>query len=270
MTHGVVASEADLIYADEPGAANEALADLFGTLIEYHGDPGKANWVLGERYPGLGSMSPVRSMADPHLMAADGKSLFQRSKPYGPDNRGQPDHYGDYANREDLICETTSDYFTGCVHFNSGIMNKLFFLAAEGGRHRGIVVKGIGREKIGRIAYRALVAYVNPSSGLTETADLMRAACSDLAENKAVGVVAEDCDRIRDAQTAVSACCRPATEQISNRGTEEPAHRRATVFLSLSRVCLDCVSCGLVAHLIEGPLMTPVAEPAFARPAPSA
>lgn len=203
MTHGVVASEADLIYADEPGAVNEALADLFGTLIEYHGDPGAANWILGERYPGLGATSPVRSMADPNLMAADGKTLFQRGKPYGPDNRGQPDHYSDYVNREDPICETTSDYFTGCVHFNSGIMNKLFFLAAEGGRHRGNVNKGIGREKIGRITYRALVAYINPSSGLSETAELMRAACSDLADNKAAGIVADDCDRIRDAQTAV-------------------------------------------------------------------
>lgn len=203
LTHGVVASEADLIYADEPGAVNEALADLFGTLIEYHGEPGTANWVLGERYPGLGLTSPVRSMADPNLMAADGKPMFLRGKAYGPDNRGQPDHYGDYVTREDPLCETTSDYFTGCVHFNSGIMNKLFFLAAEGGRHRGVVVKGLGREKIGRIAYRALVAYINPSSGLSDAAELLGSACGDLADNKAAGVVAEDCDRIRDAQVAV-------------------------------------------------------------------
>ena len=35
VTHGIIAHEADLVYADESGAVNEALADIFGTLIEF-------------------------------------------------------------------------------------------------------------------------------------------------------------------------------------------------------------------------------------------
>jgi len=203
MTHGVVAVEAKLTYANESGAVNESFADIFGTLIEFHVQPSRANWVLGDEIPGYSPTSPIRSMADPNLADKDGKTLFDRSKPYGPNNRGQPDHYADYVQREDPICETTRDYYTGCVHFNSGIFNKFAFLIAEGGRHRGAVVKGIGRKKLGRIAYRALVAHLNPSSGLKESAETFHTSCSELARINVANIVSEDCNRVREAQHAV-------------------------------------------------------------------
>jgi len=204
MTHGMITVEADLTYANEAGAVNESLADIFGTLIEFATNPGTANWVLGDKLPGKSPTRPVRSISNPNLSDDDGRSLFDRSKEYdGRNNSGQPDHYADYVTREDPICETTSDYLNGCVHFNSGIFNKFAFLVAEGGRHRGSVVLGIGREKLGRVAYRALVTHLNPSTGLREAAEAFLTACSELAGARVAGFVSTDCDRMRKAQDAV-------------------------------------------------------------------
>ncbi len=203
MTHGVISAEADLTYANESGAVNESLADIFGTLVEFDVSAGDANWVMGERMLGYKLTSAVRSMADPMMSDADGNALFDRAKPYSSANRGQPDHYEEYVSREDPICETTNDYFNGCVHFNSGIFNKMAWLVSEGGRHRGVIVKGIGRDKLGRVAYRAMVVHMNPSTTLKDASDGFETACLELAGGKVAGFEPSDCDRIRDAQIAV-------------------------------------------------------------------
>ncbi len=105
--------------------------------------------------------------------------------------------------RDDPICETTRDYLTGCVHFNSGIFNKFAFLIAQGGRHRGQVVIGIGREKLGRLTYRALVAHLNPSTTMVEAANAFSDACRELAGGSVAGFTPADCIRIEGARQAV-------------------------------------------------------------------
>lgn len=205
VTHGVITEEADLVYADEPGAVNEALADIFGVLIEFHarGGEGAANWVLGEDLPGFSVTSPLRNLADPPMTDPNGGSLFNRDKGYSFEtNRGQPDHYDQYVDREHEICRVTSDYYVGCVHINSGIFNKFAFLVAEGGRHRGTVVKGIGREKMGRIAYRALTTQITASSGLAQSAEGFVSACVEYVASGVPGFAEADCDQVRLAQKA--------------------------------------------------------------------
>lgn len=203
MTHGVITHEADLIYSDEPGAVNEALADIFGTLIEFSANNGNGNWVVGEKLPGFSTTKPLRSLADPHMMDGDGHSLFNVNKAYAGDNRGQPDHYSEYVKRESALCETTNDYFSGCVHFNSGIFNKFAFLVSEGGRHYDVTVNGLGREKLARIAYRALTTQMHPNTGLVEAADAFMAACNELSVADKPVVAAEDCKQVELARTAV-------------------------------------------------------------------
>jgi len=121
VTHGIIAHEADLVYADESGAVNEALADIFGTLIEFQARDGAGNWAIGESLPGFSEASPMRSMAEPHLKAQGSASLFNKTQPFSVTNRGQPDHYSEYVARTDALCDTTWDYLNGCVHFNSGV-----------------------------------------------------------------------------------------------------------------------------------------------------
>ncbi|MGE3066684.1 MAG: M4 family metallopeptidase [Hyphomicrobiaceae bacterium] len=204
ITHGVIAHERDLIYADEPGAVNESLADIFGTLIEFYADPANGNWVLGEKLDGFSLTQPLRSMADPHLSGPTGASLFDKSKPYAPDtNRGQPDHYSELLGKDSPLCDSTSDYFNGCVHFNSGILNKFAFLVSEGGRHRDVTVLGVGRNKLARMAYRALTTQLNPASSLGQAADGFLQACNDLAAAGIADFKQADCAQVQAAQMAV-------------------------------------------------------------------
>jgi Zn-dependent metalloprotease len=202
VTHGIIAHEADLVYADESGAVNEALADIFGTLIEFQARDGAGNWAIGESLPGYSEASPMRSMAEPHLKAQGSASLFNKSQPFSVTNRGQPDHYSEYVARTDALCDTTWDYLNGCVHFNSGVLNKLAYLISEGGEHKGQTVTGIGRQKLARIAYRALTTKLNATSSLVHAADSFVSACSDLA-GAVAGITAQDCVQVENARRAV-------------------------------------------------------------------
>jgi Zn-dependent metalloprotease len=202
VTHGIIAHEADLVYADESGAVNEALADIFGTLIEFQARDGAGNWAIGESLPGYSEASPMRSMAEPHLKAQGSASLFNKTQPFSVTNRGQPDHYSEYVARTDALCDTTWDYLNGCVHFNSGVLNKLAYLISEGGEHKGQTVAGIGRQKLARIAYRALTTKLNATSSLVHAADTFVSACTDLV-GAAAGITAQDCVEVENARRAV-------------------------------------------------------------------
>jgi Zn-dependent metalloprotease len=202
VTHGIIAHEADLVYADESGAVNEALADIFGTLIEFQARDGAGNWAIGESLPGYSEANPMRSMAEPHLKGQGSASLFNKGMPFSVTNRGQPDHYSEYVARSDALCDSTWDYLNGCVHFNSGVLNKLAYLISEGGEHKGVTVSGLGRQKLARIAYRALTTKLNATSSLVHAADSFLAACTDLV-GAVAGITAQDCVQVENARRAV-------------------------------------------------------------------
>ncbi|WP_457661647.1 M4 family metallopeptidase [Sinorhizobium medicae] len=65
VMHGVIASEADLIYVNESGALNESFADFFGTLASRSG--GDDDWLIGEDLPGHSASNPVRSLEQPTI-----------------------------------------------------------------------------------------------------------------------------------------------------------------------------------------------------------
>ena len=205
MTHGVIAHEADLVYSDEPGAVNESLADIFGALIEFFatGDS-ERSWALGEAAPGYSKQAPLRSMKNPHLEDAQGNSRFDPSKSYSSLNRGQPDHYDEKLDPDtDPLCRDTWLQDNGCVHFNSGILNKFAYLVADGGEHRGVTVEGIGMTKLARLTYRALTSQLNRSSGLIDAANAFVDSCDDFVANSAGNFVQGDCDQVRRARQAV-------------------------------------------------------------------
>ena len=203
VTHGVIAHEAELVYSNEPGAVNEAMADIFGTLIEFHGKGGNGNWVIGETLPGYSEANPLRSMAAPHMGAPSGPSRFDKAKDFTPDNRGQPDHYSELVERSDPICDSTDDVWTGCVHFNSGVLNKFAYLVSEGGVHKGVEIKGLGRGKLARIAYRALTTKFTATSTLVQASDAFVAACEELSDANVASISAQDCAEVKKSQSAV-------------------------------------------------------------------
>ncbi|WP_110666250.1 M4 family metallopeptidase [Salinicola halophilus] len=115
LTHGVIEREAGLIYADQSGALNESLADVFGILVkQYHLEQSveEADWLIGaslltDRVNGRA----LRSMANPGTAYDD--PVLGRDP--------QPGHM-------DRFVRTSSD--NGGVHINSGIPNRAFYLAA--------------------------------------------------------------------------------------------------------------------------------------------
>ncbi|WP_110655606.1 M4 family metallopeptidase [Salinicola halimionae] len=134
LTHGVIEREAGLVYADQSGALNESLADVFGTLVKQHHfeqSVEEADWLIGEglltdRVNGRA----LRSMANPGS-AYDDPVL-------GKDP--QPAHMDDFVS-------TSSD--NGGVHINSGIPNHAFYLAA-------MAFGGFAWEQAGPIWFDAL------------------------------------------------------------------------------------------------------------------
>ncbi len=135
VTHGVTQATADLVYANESGALNEAMSDVFGAATEARERGLSANtWLIGE---------------DTWTPAISGDALRSMSNPTS--DAVSSDYYPERFTG-------TSD--NGGVHRNSGIANLAFFLTSQGGRHpRGkttIDVPAIGMPAAEAIFFRAL------------------------------------------------------------------------------------------------------------------
>jgi Zn-dependent metalloprotease len=203
MSHGIIAHEANLIYSDEPGAVNESISDIFGALIEFYAQGGGGNWMIGEKAPGYSLERPLRSLEAPNLSEPGKPSLFDKDANFSASNRGQPDHYSDVLTIEHQMCSSTWMNDNGCVHFNSGILNKFAYLISEGGEHRGVTVTGIGKTKLARLTYRTLTTALNESSNLANAAEGFLQSCLDFAFAKSAGFTNADCDQVISAQQAV-------------------------------------------------------------------
>ncbi|PFA67692.1 bacillolysin [Bacillus sp. AFS015802] len=140
LTHAVTDFSSDLVYQNESGALNEAISDIFGTLVEYE-NGFNPDFEIGE---------------DIYTPGTAGDALRSMSNPV---KYGDPDHYSKrYTGTGD----------NGGVHTNSGIINKQAYLLSEGGSHYGVTVPGIGREKLGDIYYRMNTVYLTASSTFSQ------------------------------------------------------------------------------------------------------
>lgn len=149
MTHGVTERTANLTYANESGALNESMSDVFGAMVERSVQGESANtWKIGEQCytPSNGTGDALRYMDNPHLASNSG---------YTSDD--DPDHYAE---------RYTGSGDNGGVHINSGIANYAFYLAAKGGTHHrsGVTVTGMGADDAAKIWYRALTSYMTAST----------------------------------------------------------------------------------------------------------
>jgi len=151
ITHAVTQSSADLFYQNEPGALNESLSDIFGTVIEFYEEGLDGDWLIGEdislKKPALRSMKDPNSLNHPDTYK--GNFWFPQAE--------DPDKENDF----------------GGIHFNCGVLNYWFYLLTEGGD--GIndfgysySVSGIGIQEATQIIYRNLTTYLMPYSGFSE------------------------------------------------------------------------------------------------------
>jgi Zn-dependent metalloprotease len=136
LTHGVTANTVDLVYLNQPGALNESISDVFGSMVKQKklGQEARdADWLIGAGlFTANVNGQALRSMKDPGSAYND--------PVLGKDP--QPDNMSDYV-------RTPQD--NGGVHINSGIPNKAFYLAATN-------IGGFSWEGAGRIWYETLIS----------------------------------------------------------------------------------------------------------------
>ncbi|MCQ0022307.1 M4 family metallopeptidase [Streptomyces somaliensis DSM 40738] len=145
LTHGVIEHSADLVYAGQSGALNEAIADYFGNAVEahVHGTPvtDPDSGLLGERL--CRTKGPrecaLRDLSDGRTTTGSFLGL-------------------DFANDN------------GGVHLNSTIFGGALWDARE----------ELGADLTDRIVYKALTEYLTPLDGFTEGRAAVLAAAKDL------------------------------------------------------------------------------------------
>lgn len=158
LTHGVTQFEAKLVYSYQPGALNESMSDVFGSLVKQHvrnQTAAEADWIIGEGLftPNVNGVG-IRSMKEPGTAYND--------PVLGKDP--QPGHMDKYVN-------TTSD--NGGVHINSGIPNRAFYITA-------MELGGYAWEKAGQIWYVTLRDKLGTNSQFQDCANLTYAVAADL------------------------------------------------------------------------------------------
>lgn len=134
LTHGVTQDEAQLLYFFTPGALNESISDVFGSLVKQrvlHQTADQADWLIG-----AGLFTPNVNGVALRSMKAPGTAYDDPVLGKDP----QPAHMRDFV-------FTFAD--NGGVHINSGIPNHAFYLAATR-------IGGFAWEKAGLIWYETL------------------------------------------------------------------------------------------------------------------
>jgi Zn-dependent metalloprotease len=132
LTHGVTQYEAGLAYHDQPGALNESVSDVFGSMIKQfvlNQTSAQADWLIGAgllTFPG----QALRSMKAPGTA-------------YNNPKMGKDPQPADMAHYNPTAADN------GGVHINSGIPNHAFFLLAQ-------ALGGHSWEKAGKIWYDTL------------------------------------------------------------------------------------------------------------------
>lgn len=157
FTHSVVQATAGVPYSGEGGAIDEALADIFGTAVEFRSGR-NPDFLIGEDVVRSGHpRTNFRDMSNPTV-----SHLSQKVYAGGCSPDGDNDNCG--------------------VHTNSGIVNNVFYLLSVGGTHAvsGIKVPKIGREVAEDIFYEAMSRHMFAGTNFFRMAHATLNASTDL------------------------------------------------------------------------------------------
>ncbi|WP_428310045.1 M4 family metallopeptidase [Hydrocarboniphaga sp.] len=170
MTHGVTSRTAGLIYSGESGGLNEALSDIFGTLVEYYvNNPiNPPNYLIGERIYAANNGVPTPTTALRYMFkpSIDGIS---------------PDCYRGSIGALD-------------VHYSSGVANHFFYLLTQGAVsppgfsiapvdlvcNGNITLSVLSQNQAAQIIYRALTVYMTSSTNYSGARAATLSAATDL------------------------------------------------------------------------------------------
>ena len=188
-THGVTQYSSGLLYYYQAGSINESMSDVMGELFDqYNGTDTNGKWIFGEKLPN--SPDFERNMADP----------TQSGQGAQPDSMSSS-HW------------STDAWDSGGVHTDSGVGNKLAYLAAEGtpsgSPFNGVTVTGVIKDssqssmitKMARI-WAGADAILTPGADYADLGNAVELSCTNLENAGTAGVTAADCKSVTDAVSA--------------------------------------------------------------------
>jgi Zn-dependent metalloprotease len=153
LTHGVTEFTAGLEYHKQPGALNESVSDVFGSLVKQwslNQDAATADWLIGpEIFTPSTSGDALRSMKAPGQ--AYDNPLFGKDP--------QPGHMDGFR-----VLPDTRAGDNGGVHINSGIPNHAFYLIST-------AIGGHAWDAAGHIWYETLTKNCGPQAQFQDFAD---------------------------------------------------------------------------------------------------
>ncbi|MBT2642711.1 peptidase M4 family protein [Bacillus sp. ISL-41] len=157
MTHGVISHSAKLVYRNQSGALNESFADVFGALVD------DSDWEMGEDIMApeakANGSTVLRSLSNPNGVIVSN----EQRRAYSTNGGVYPDHMDEFYHMP-----TSVD--GGGVHVNSSITNHAAYLIAQ----------DLGREKLGKIYYRALTVYLTSNSDFSDARQAIVQSAIDL------------------------------------------------------------------------------------------
>jgi len=180
--HGIIDNSSGLLYycndTAQPGALNEAFADILGAAVEFHWQPegegyDHADWHIGEDIdpaytgnPYYGASGYLRDLSDPNATTWE----------YEGTNYPYPCHLSQCL----IFDNPASD--SGGVHFNSTLYSHAYYLLAAGGTNKvsHLSVAGIGMDSATRIFYRAWTYYMTPAPDYLFAANCLVQSAADL------------------------------------------------------------------------------------------
>ncbi|MEM6395089.1 MAG: M4 family metallopeptidase [Bacteroidota bacterium] len=178
-THSHIFNTSRLIIAYESGALNEALADIFGEVVDLINGTGNdtgidtprascnetnTRWKIAEDAPVLNGH--IRDMAFPNCLDC-------------PDDRQDSLYY----------CGEESQ---GGIYINSGLINRCFVLLTDGGTHNGVEVDGIGLTKSTHLFAHTMLYYLTRVTDFYTFGQHLRLAGQDLLGQELPQLTTED------------------------------------------------------------------------------
>ena len=238
LTHGFTEHTSDLFYWGQSGAISESISDIIGQIVDRRNGDTDATWALGEDLPAyLGD--GLRSMQDPTLFS-------------DPDRTGSILYY-----RETGAVYDDND----AVHWNSGVGNKTFYLASQGGSFNGRTITGIDTDplltKSGRLW---LLADQSLTSG-SDYADLgavLDQSCQTLLAAPGSGFTTADCANVHEAALSTELFTTPTWNP-------QPADAPATCPVGSKRVLFDSESGDAAAKFRAGATWSRAGIPGWGR-----
>lgn len=185
FTHGVcgtAVSSGGLQYTNQSGALNEAISDIFGEMVEVR-TTGSTDWIHGT------SLSDhTRNMQNPSSMFIEGTG------------RRYPARMSEFVQPNDPLLANFEGRDHGGVHINSSIINRAYYLLAEG------LTGALGIYQSEAIFYKCLTTNLKPQSQFIDA----RLGCITAAENL-FGTNSYQAIKTAEAFDAVEITAKPVT-----------------------------------------------------------